>query len=74
MHAAGLGDDRRIWKSERRGPTVNWMATSYIWTCLRGREPEIEDDDDDNDDATSYDIIIMLRNAVVPQINLLYCI
>jgi len=29
-----------LWKAERKGPTARVVATSYIRTCLGGREPE----------------------------------
>src|SRR6218665_673376 len=36
---AGLFDGRQYWKAKRRGPTRGVM-TSYIRTCLGGRESE----------------------------------
>jgi len=39
---AGLDDGGRLWKVERIGPTTEEVMTSYIRTCLGGREPEEE--------------------------------
>ena len=41
---AGLDDDKRLQETERRGPTTRGVATSDIWTCPRGREPQEEEE------------------------------